>query len=794
MSNLVNDILMLISGSDIITKIISLILFIRRFSDISKEINIKTSLHLTYFDDSLEKKHSSKNWSKTSIFKFIINIILIILSFSIVIAWSFFLFIKLKDNDYSFEKIDDLIVHIIIIVYFLFESIIWLLSSILYYKETNYYRNQSWNGLRFFWLTNGLYTFIKIVNLSLIIAEEKEINNYGCYILIVQFPFSLILLYFAICKPYDFKYSNIEEIFKDHLLNNKNEYNSELNSIGNDDSILEYRDNFDNTETFKDDLLYAIYIKNNLNNNEKPKKINFYIKIKTSDFIILTFIIKTKNNKYIKKKSPSEFSYFLKKLIKIYKLKKYENSIINISQQSYNISLTINPKRNSYTGKKDSIITLNHLCNEGVKISNNFLLDLLLFLDLSDIDLVTLLKNNNIESAFEEFDNIEEAEEDISSIDNNISTISKKQLNYSNILNISENNNLQFGDKKLLLNNIHQMSRDMIKLYIFFNNILIKENFISIKIIKYNEESSELECLLKTNNPYKEVSININSENLIDIIYDDELKTYYIDNFNSMNENNDYSILEILLNDYLSNLIYYDDNLFKIFQLNKILNLDIEKFDENVLINFFEYDNIECANNIGNILFDVNISFLTEENINNNNLFSVKYTLKGVDQKNIINEDNKKVDMDIYLIQLYIIIDSILPIINSYLQKNFNELYSALSEIKTYIENYLEMSLNIDTESIKKIKSKCGDEINKIKYQKLKFGEQKIDEYASLMKNMLMEKNKGDINSVKKNIEKLNGQIKEINRALNRILNNKSLKYVLFFSFMRKLLGIFKLF
>ena len=62
------------------------------------------------------------------------------------------------------------------------------------------------------------------------------------------------------------------------------------------------------------------------------------------------------------------------------------------------------------------------------------------------------------------------------------------------------------------------------------------------------------------------------------------------------------------------------------------------------------------------------------------------------------------------------------------------------------------------------------------------------------MENMLTEKNKGDINSLKNNIEKLNGPIKEINRALNRILNNKSLKYVLFFSFMRKILGIFKLF
>ena len=238
MTSLVNNILFIISSSDIITKIISLILFIKRFSDISKEINIKTSLPFNYYDDSLKRKHSSKNWSKTSIFKFIINIILTILSFSIVIVCLVFIFLKLYYNVYSLYN---LIILIIVSAYYLFESIIWLLSSILYYKETKYYRNQSWNGLRFFWFTNGLYTFIKIANLSLIIAEENQINYYGFYILIIQFLFSLILLYFAICKPYDFKYSNIEEIFEDHLLNNKNEneYNSELNSIGNDDSILE---------------------------------------------------------------------------------------------------------------------------------------------------------------------------------------------------------------------------------------------------------------------------------------------------------------------------------------------------------------------------------------------------------------------------------------------------------------------------------------------------------------------------------------------------------------------------
>ena len=67
-------------SSDIITKIISLILFIKRFSYISKEnSDNKTILTFPYLDNA-QNETNEKIWSKTSIFKFSINIILTILS------------------------------------------------------------------------------------------------------------------------------------------------------------------------------------------------------------------------------------------------------------------------------------------------------------------------------------------------------------------------------------------------------------------------------------------------------------------------------------------------------------------------------------------------------------------------------------------------------------------------------------------------------------------------------------------------------------------------------------------
>ena len=111
-------------------------------------------------------------------------------------------------------------------------------------------------------------------------------------------------------------------------------------------------------------------------------------------------------------------------MIRIYKYKNYESSLINLVQQSYNISLTLNPDNNSYTGKKESIDTLAHLCNEAIKTSNNFLLDILLFLDLSEIELVQILQNNNVETVMEQLDSFDKDEDEYSI--NNIITSPRK--------------------------------------------------------------------------------------------------------------------------------------------------------------------------------------------------------------------------------------------------------------------------------------------------------------------------------------------------------------------------------
>ena len=225
-------ILLLISGSDIITKIISLVLFMKRLSAISKEVNKKSSL-LPFYTDTLKKNEKSKNWSKTSKFKFTINIILSLSSFYIAIVKLIFYY-KMFDDD-SYNSIyfctvngldsEHLIKINIFTVYFLFEGIMWMISSILYYKEINNYRNQSWNGLRFFWFTNGIFIYIKLATLILVIIAEEGIKKQLIFegiLFVIQLFFSIILFFYAIFRPYDFRYSNIEQIFNDHFVNSEN--------------------------------------------------------------------------------------------------------------------------------------------------------------------------------------------------------------------------------------------------------------------------------------------------------------------------------------------------------------------------------------------------------------------------------------------------------------------------------------------------------------------------------------------------------------------------------------------
>ena len=302
--------LILLSFCDVITKLISIILFIKRLHEISKKNKENPMLSFSFLDNNNTHQNKTRKWSKILLFKFSINIILMMISFSMGII--FFIDTDSCSKIFDYENYNYL--RYIIIFYFLFEGIIWLFSSILYYKEACFYRNQSWNGLRFFWFSNGIFTLIKIVTIGFIIYINKNIFWIN-YILFGHFIFSIILLYYSIFRPFDFAFQNLESLNNNQ--NENKEINAELNTISNDDSILDYNENIDLDDYSEEDIFYDINI-----NKDNPLKINFFLRIKTYDFSNFIFIIFINNNKYIKQKLPSEVCNFFEKLIKCYKNKK----------------------------------------------------------------------------------------------------------------------------------------------------------------------------------------------------------------------------------------------------------------------------------------------------------------------------------------------------------------------------------------------------------------------------------------------------------------------------------------
>ena len=207
--------LIAISSSDIIIRIISWILLVKRIIKISNETKRNSIVSLDYLD-TLNQNDVNIKWSKILIFKFSINIILILLSWSIGIILT-----------YEGPKIclldKDLLCNTFIFTYFLIEGIVWLFSSILLYKEAHFFRNQSWNGLRFFWFSNGLFTIFKIISFIYYIFSQNDYNKIGIYVLFCNSFFSLILFYYSIFRPYDISYQLVQ-------LLNKTVYNKEINS------------------------------------------------------------------------------------------------------------------------------------------------------------------------------------------------------------------------------------------------------------------------------------------------------------------------------------------------------------------------------------------------------------------------------------------------------------------------------------------------------------------------------------------------------------------------------------
>ena len=762
-----------------------------RIYTITKEMKQNPILSFLYLDSTISSDNKNKKWTPISLIKLILNVLLILIFLSLGILkcvndkYIDILECLSSNEDYS---------KYILPPYYFFSSFIFLISTILYYKEFRSYRNQSWNGLRFLWFTHG------IISITILITTLIEIfiKNYSFQIeditFIIIFIISFILLFFSIFRPYDFVCIPAEDA--EH-----SKKNSLLKNMKEGDELM---DSFDSSEESNG----GVFIKfDDYKKRANKISINFYLKIKTVNFKTLVFEVNIENIKFNQNKTPRQVSNFNESILKIYKQNKYSNDIINMIQQAYNISLTLDPQRSSFKNDKNSLLTLRKLYNEIIKISNNFLIDFLTFLEMCNNNLVSILNESNFFSVFDKNPDLLNNINNDNSIRNIKNITQEKNENNSNnspyimpsslsksAQNSSNNSLLYPGSlimKSHISGGIQQVSRDMIKLYNFFNNVIINDNFISFNIIKLNDLKNVFECeiILKDNN--ERIKLELNREVLGDVIYSIELKSFYNDNLDKGN----FKILNKLFNSYLNNLIYYDDELFNVFQFAKLLRLDIEKFDEKIVNNFFELNNISIQNNNNNIslfIFDIKLSIPSIDEIKNSN-FSFDYKMNAINKNLIIGNNEHTFQGKINILKLYVVINDILSDINNVNKMNLVKLKSTLLELKSYILKIISIGVSQSEENIQNIINNSYIEYDKNKIDLLLFDEKKYtwltESIENAIKNVTEEENLGN-----EKYSKISSEYENIGQILKKLLNNKNLKFILFFDNFRKIFGVCNLF
>lgn len=443
---------------DIIGKIVFIIIAIKRLIKIHIDMKVNDKyLSRSTIDNSILIKVYKTKWTCCSMLKFIFSKIIALIYLSLILIKT------LKKNGGNKIVIDDLMFYnkfiIIFYIYCSINFIAWIISIRLYYKEYRIYKDQTRNVLRIFWILNFVFYIFEVLTKFFLIKEKKELfskdistllkfPNFGFIILfaVISFIyFNLFLL--AIFHPYDISIE-IKNI----------KYNS--NDIQNpkDDDLLSESlldEDFDSNE-YQNNNSIKIQIPNTGLLNKK--RYNIELKIKTTDFTKLDFKIKIQNELYTKAVKTCYVCNFNEIALKHYNNKKSSSEILNCIKQAYNISLTLNPKRNSYKGNKKDTNVLAFLYLELIKLDVGFLLDLIIFLDIKNDELINDLKkkyssiykeNPNLNREIERMDSSKSVIQEDSSFIDSSSSSQKKSVDNNIVLSENKDNDNIINNKDL---------------------------------------------------------------------------------------------------------------------------------------------------------------------------------------------------------------------------------------------------------------------------------------------------------------------------------------------------------
>ena len=517
---------------------------------ISAVYSLHTNKHVGHYTKTKFK------WSNSFFLKIVCNYILCINYFS-------FTLLETSHNKFHY-------------LIFIFNAIVWFISFYVLYFEYIRKIPLQWFGLRSFWISNAVYYIIKTVIVIIYTSiNNNNSSNSSEYIKVIAFYViqlvpSLCLFVMGVLKNKNTTNVNIINAINKELGSNSsnNNSNSNLHSLWNN-NYIEINITEITTNKYirhKQNVLVAVNRLTSEGNN-------------VSDKIKLQFNVKIGNDK----------SFFIKKTL---------HDVISFNNDTYT-TLKSNDKNDNSTLTMQVKNITNILSKKGISVSK--------LKDLKQLYFNLMCKYDFFIDDFLMFCNIND-----NSIRNNIVTYLQQM--YSHRLIPSTNSTIEYYSQDS--NSMEYESKliqpfeqsDVNKLMNFIMNVLTKQQAIQFKLINFKEkrsigDSELIYELLLNDKPCNElITLRINQlqsyfkhKNKLSVSKSkiDKLKQLLKDTFiiNLRNkDSNERALFEKTINLLINDLFYFNTDIFNVFNLNKLLQLEDDEIDVDVIDKFFQME------------------------------------------------------------------------------------------------------------------------------------------------------------------------------------------------------------
>ena len=830
--------------SSFISDILSTVFSCFRFSKLRQEKQgknkYKKRLLSDYFflDDSnisslLKSRKSSCNFYAKIFLHILLAITYLILTLVPSAKLSFFRFKDVNWEEMSWNAITFL--------YFLSRTVTFAFGTFLFYNEFIRFAKHTWIGLRFFWISNGALSVIKLIGLVYSIfvnnlfndAKVQLIGKIIRYTVIgVEIIFGIIFLCLGILNVSEIKLQSVIKDFNYISINNEDDLNTrkKFNSLKNhkDETLWNISEESNNSSLEKSDF----YSNNETNSlvievDQKPP-FKCKIRVQTNNFYDVHFNVVINDRFYRATKKITDVIAFNEAIFKCYK-KSHNTFNLSLIQQAYNFSLTLNPNSPSFVKSKNTLLSLSVVYMQITSKSHKFLYDLLHFLKLknnvlyvelskkyktifdeypphkenskntiSNInELLSSLKlgedgetnrisidrlsislniNNNINAnngditnssrnvvnfyprktqknneniiinfhglspskndgnfdvkkrKYTEVDHIKETEEKY--IENKV--LNSSEDNISDDINDFNNQNEEsccYSDNNLLLDSLksygssdnkRMYSKDIIKKVNFINDVLVHKEYFNVFVVENNAEKDCLSVNIKVPSKDKSFPLELNISSLKSLIFQEEFKETISQILSKSDSEENLEKLSRLLTYYMNDLFNYDENFFRIFNLNSLLNLDVVTFSINILHGFFQLGQdlvSESLKSFCNFSYDFELTPFDEGNQSS----AIEFVLREKNEEKIVVKETKD-EIDVF--RLFVVVDGIMEGKNLGNIKTLDvgEILNLCNEMKTQILTILYKLYKIDKLEITQLLSELKTKLflmDKEPYEKL---------------------------------------------------------------------------